>query len=75
MYNSKLICTLMLFAWLRPLHAIIKRQIIYGSTVPAAGNPQLPTFSLSATQLADFAPISPDVYQDAFLPTVFYLFF
>lgn len=41
-----------------------------GSNVSPAGNPQLPSFPLSTTQIAALGPIHPDVYQDTLLPAV-----
>lgn len=41
-----------------------------GSNVLPAGNPQLPSFPLSSTQIAALGPIHPDVYQDTLLPAV-----
>lgn len=38
----------------------------------AAGNPNLPQFTLSPAQTANLPPIDPDIYQDSLLPTVRY---
>lgn len=42
----------------------------FGSNAVPAGNPALPSFPLSATQVASLGPIHPDVFQDALLPAV-----
>lgn len=47
----------------------------FGSNALPAGNPALPSFPLSATQIASLGPIHPDVYQDTLLPAVRRTFF
>lgn len=47
-----------------------KRQATYGSTAAAAGNPNSPSFGLTAAQTENLPPIHPDIYQDTLLPTV-----
>lgn len=42
----------------------------FGSNAVPAGNPALPSFPLSTTQVASLGPIHPDVYQDTLLPAV-----
>lgn len=50
----------------------------FGSNAVPAGNPALPSFPLSTTQVASLGPIHPDVYQDTLLPavriTLFFIF-
>lgn len=41
-----------------------------GSHAMPAGSPALPSFPLSATQIASLGPIHPDVFQDTLLPAV-----
>lgn len=64
------ICTLILFACLKSSYAATKRQAVLGSTAVAAGNPNLPQFTLTPAQTAALPPIDPDVYQDSLLPAV-----
>lgn len=65
-----LLGTLMLFGCLKLSDAATKRQAVLGSTAVAAGNPNLPMFTLTETQTAELPPIHPDIYQDSLLPTV-----
>lgn len=41
-----------------------------GSNASPAGHPALPSFPLSATQIASLGPIHPDVLQDTILSAV-----
>lgn len=70
MYNYKLICTLIFCAWMRSSNAATKRQATFGSSAIPAGNPNLPSFTLTSAEQANLPPIPPDVYQDSLLPTV-----
>lgn len=75
MINKKLILILIIPAcFLKSLHAATqtKRQTLHGSTVPHAGNPQLPNFELTESQAASLPPIDPEVYRDSLLPTVIF---
>lgn len=64
-------CALIIGACMTQLHAAKRRrQAVLGSTVPAAGSPNLPSFSLSNEQTASLPPIHPDIYQDTLLSAV-----
>lgn len=67
--NNKLVfCLLILFACLKSSIAATKRQAVLGSTAVPAGNPNLPTFTLTPAQTQALPPIDPDIYQDSLLP-------
>lgn len=72
MLSKILIYALIVGACMKPLHAAKRRRQAtgFGSNVPAAGNPNVPSFTLTNEQTANLPPIHPDIYQDTLLPTV-----
>lgn len=70
MCSQFLTCTLILSACLGASYAATSGPGTYGSSALAAGNPNLPTFTLSQAETDRLPPIPHEVYQDSLLPTV-----